>query len=134
MSPCTITLPANNPRTSPCTRILFSIGAKTTFLASVALVFLMVTSPPIVAPEFLRTNPSILITPRPMSVWEGRAIAAVLLSPTISINSLSFMFKSSMTLGSSLATPCPTSFWEIASATFNVISFSAMISSPFLWL
>jgi hypothetical protein len=89
MSPCTITLPANKPRTSPCTRMLFSIGAKTTFLASVALVFLIVTSPPMVAPEFLRTNPSILITPSPISVCEGRAIAAVLFSPTISIRSLS---------------------------------------------
>ena len=80
-------------------------AAKTTFLASVALVFLTVTSPPIVAPEFLRTSPSILITPRPISVWEGRAIAAVLLSPTISIRSLSLIPKSSMTFGSSLATP-----------------------------
>ena len=41
MSPCTITFPANNPRTSPCTRILLSIGAKTTFLASTALIFLI---------------------------------------------------------------------------------------------
>ena len=90
--------------------MLFSIGAKTTFLASVALVFLIVTSPPMVAPEFLRTNPSILITPRPMSVWEGSAIAAVLLSPTISIKSLSLMSKSSITFGSSLAMPWPTSF------------------------
>ena len=77
-----------------------------------------------VAPEFLRTNPSILITPSP--------IAAVLFSPVISTNSLSWMFKLSMTFGSSLAMPCPTSFCEIASATFRVILFSAMLSSPFM--
>ena len=89
ISPCTITFPANNPCTSPCTLMLSSVGAKTTFFASVAFAFLIVTSPPIVAPEFLRTNPSILITPRPISVCEGRAIAAVFLSPVISIKSLS---------------------------------------------
>ena len=85
-----------------------------------------------VAPEFLRTNPSILITPSPISVCEGSAIAAVLFSPVISTNSLSWMFKLSMTFGSSLAMPCPTSFCEIASATFRVILFSAMLSSPFM--
>ena len=105
MSPFIITLPMNKPRTSPCTRMLSSVGAKTTFLASTAFAFLIVTSPPMVAPEFLRTNPSILITPRPMSVCEGSTIAAVFLSPLISIMSLSFNPNSSITLGSILAIP-----------------------------
>ena len=85
--------------------MLFSVGARTTFLASITCAFLMVTSPPMVAPEFLRTNPSILITPRPMSVCEGRAIAAVFLSPVISIRSLSLIPRSFMVFGSNLAIP-----------------------------